>query len=484
MRIAFATSECVPFVKTGGLADVSGALPRALAEAGMEVKVFLPLYDSIRVLDHGLLFAGELRDLPLQIGNLNLTCNTWYKKTPGLSLEHYFIDCPHYFHRGRVYTSDYDEDGRFILLQQALISILQRYHWAPQVLHANDWPTALLPVYLKDKYYWDRLFDHTASVLSIHNLGYQGRFGRESIAAAGLSYDKYYPGGPYEFHNSFSFLKTGILYADLITTVSETYAREIQTPTSGEGLQDILAMRRADLHGILNGIDTSEWNPRVDKYIPHRYDFDSFATKVRNKQALLARFGLPFDPEVPVIGMISRLTPQKGLELLAGAFHDLMQMPLQIIVLGEGERKYEEFLQWAVSAHPGKVGVYLGFNNELAHWITAGCDMFLMPSRYEPCGLNQMYSLNYGTVPIVRRTGGLADTVHDYHEFHGQGNGFSFRDFTPYALFTSVQRAVRLFHEKAIWREMVRRGMSEDFSWQHAAQKYLEVYRLAAARKQ
>ncbi len=484
MRIAFATSECVPYVKTGGLADVSGALPRALAEAGMEVKVFLPLYDSIRVLDYDLIFAEELRDLPLQIGNLNLTFNTWYKKTPGLSLEHYFIDCPHYFHRGRIYTSDYDEDARFILLQQAIINILQRYHWAPEVLHANDWQTALLPVYLKDKYYWDRLFDRTASVLSIHNLGYQGRFGRESVDAAGLSYGKYYPGGPYEFHNSFSFLKTGILHADIITTVSETYAQEIQTPTYGEGLQDILAMRRADLYGILNGIDTSDWNPRVDKHISHHYDFDSFETKVLNKKALLGRFGLPFDPEVPVIGLISRLTPQKGLELLPAAFSDLMQMPIQIIVLGDGERKYEEFLQWAVSAYPEKVGVYLGFNNELAHGITAGSDMFLMPSRYEPCGLNQMYSLNYGTVPIVRRTGGLADTVHDYHEFNGEGNGFSFRDFTPHALFTSVQRALSLFQQKTIWREIVRRGMLEDFSWQHSAQKYLEVYRRAAARKQ
>lgn len=483
MRIAFATSECVPYIKTGGLADVSGALPKALAEAGMEVKVFLPLYDSIKVLDHDLTFASELRDIPLQIGNFNLTFNVWYKKNEGLSLEHYFIDCPHYFHRGRLYTSDFDEDARFIFLQQAIISILQRYHWPPEVLHCNDWQTALLPVYLKDKYYWDRLFDHTASVLSIHNLGYQGRFGRTSVGAAGLPYDKYYPGGPYEFHDSFSFLKAGIVYADVITTVSETYAQEIQTPIYGAGMEGILALRRDDLFGILNGIDATHWNPRTDTLIPRRYDFDDLAPKLENKKALLEKFKLPFDENVPVIGLITRLTPQKGLELLPPAFGDLMQLPLQFVVLGDGEKKYEDFLRWAVNTYPDKIGAYVGFNNELAHEITAGSDMFLMPSRYEPCGLNQMYSLNYGTVPIVRRTGGLADTVHDYHEFNGEGNGFSFRDFTPFALYTSVQRALALFQQKEIWREMMRRGMHADFSWHNAALKYLEVYRRAKSRR-
>ncbi len=482
MRIAFATSECVPFVKTGGLADVSGALPKALAAEGCEVKVFLPLYGSISTLSHGLNFAHELHGVPAQIGGETVYYQVWYKKDDS-GVEFYFIDCPQYYHRSEIYTNDPDEDKRYLLLQNAVLQILQRFNWAPDILHCNDWQTALLPVYLKEKYSWDSLFWKTASVLSIHNLGYQGLFSKEAIYHAGLYNDKYYPGGPYEFHNTFSFLKAGMLYADVLTTVSETYAREIQTPTYGERLDGVLAVRRDDLYGILNGIDPNDWNPRVDKFIPQQYDLETFADKIKNKQALLEQVGLPFDENVPTIGMITRLTVQKGLEILSHALSDLMQMPLQLVILGSGEKKYENFVRWAAGTYPGKVSAYLGFNNALAHLITAGCDMYLMPSRYEPCGLNQMYSLNYGTVPIVRKTGGLADTVKDYHEFDQQSNGFSFLDFTPYALYTSVYRAVELFHQKDVWMEIVKRGMAEDFSWQHSARRYLEVYRRAKSKR-
>ncbi len=482
MRIAFATSECVPFVKTGGLADVSGALPKALAAEGDEVKVFLPLYGSINTLNHGLNFAYELHGIPAQIGGETVYYHVWYKKDDS-GVEFYFIDCPQYYHRSQIYTTDPDEDKRYILLQNAVLQILQRFNWAPDILHCNDWQTALLPVYLKEKYGWDSLFWKTASVLSIHNLAYQGLFSKEAIYHAGLYYDKFYPGGPYEFHNAFSFLKAGMLYADVLTTVSETYAREIQTPDYGERLDGVLAVRRDDLYGILNGIDSNDWNPRVDKFIPQHYDLENFSDKIKNKKALLEQMGLPFDENVPAIGMITRLTVQKGLEILSQAFSDLMQMPLQLVILGSGEKKYEDFLRWAAGTYPGKVSAYIGFNNALAHRITAGCDMYLMPSRYEPCGLNQMYSLNYGTVPIVRKTGGLADTVRDYYEFNKQGNGFSFWDFTPYALFTSINRALELFHQKGVWMEIVKRGMSEDFSWQHSARKYLEVYRRAKSKR-
>ncbi len=312
---------------------------------------------------------------------------------------------------------------------------------------------------------------------------HMGLFSKEAIYHAGLYYDKYYPGGPYEFYNAFSFLKAGLLYADVLTTVSETYAREIQTPDYGERLDGVLALRRDDLYGILNGIDTNDWNPLVDKLIPQHYDFDHFADKVKNKKALLEYVGLPFDENVPTIGMITRLTVQKGLEVLSQALTELMKMSVQLVILGSGEHKYEEFLRWAASTYPGKVSVYIGFNNELAHLITAGCDMYLMPSRYEPCGLNQMYSLNYGTVPIVRKTGGLADTVNDYHESNEQGNGFSFWDFTPYALFTSIYRAAALFPQKDVWMELVKRGMTEDFSWQKSARKYMEVYKKAKNKR-
>jgi starch synthase len=482
MRIAFATSECVPFAKTGGLADVSGALPSALAAEGCEVKVFMPLYGSINTNNHGLAFARELYDIPAQIGGETVYYHIWYKKNEA-GVEHYFIDCPRYYHRPSLYTNDADEDKRFLLLQNAVFQILQRYNWSPDILHGNDWQTALLPVYLREKYSWDSLFWHTASVLSIHNLAYQGAFSKESIYHAGLYYDKYYPMGPYEFHTAFSFLKAGLLYADAITTVSETYAREIQTPEYGERLDGVLAMRRDDFYGILNGIDPNDWSPRVDKFIPQRYDFDSFADKIKNKKALLDYARLPFHENVPVIGMISRLAAQKGLEIISQAFPELMQMPVQFVFLGKGEPKYEDFLNWAASTYPEKVSVYLGFNNELAHLITAGCDMYLMPSRYEPCGLNQMYSLNYGTVPIVRKTGGLVDTVNDYYEFNQQGNGFSFRDFTPYALYTSIQRALTLFYQKEEWMKVVERGMMEDFSWRKSARKYIEVYKKAKSKR-
>lgn len=483
MRICFATSECVPFIKTGGLADVSGALPNVLTQYGCEVKVFLPLYGSIRVLDHDLIAVQEFQNTPVQIGDKIVSFNVWYKKAEDTGTEYYFIDCPLYYHRDPIYTSDPDEDERFVLLQNAVFYVLQRLRWAPDIIHCNDWETALIPVYLKERYNADRLFANTATVLSIHNLGYQGLFSKDAIATAGLSYDKYYPTGPFEFYNSFSFLKAGILYADIISTVSETYAQEIQTPEYGAGLEGVLALRRHDLFGVLNGIDTEQWNPAVDNIIPYRYQIDDWSNKLKNKQALLDSLKLPFHENIPVIGMITRLFEQKGVELLAASFDDLMQHPLQLVILGSGKEKYEDFLGQAVQKYPKKVSIYLGFNNELAHLITAGSDMFLMPSLYEPCGLNQMYSLNYGTVPIVRRTGGLADTIKDYHELNGLGNGFSFDDFTPHAMYTAVVRALELFQQRETWREIMIRGMAEDFSWQASARKYVELYKRAKSKR-
>ncbi|MGH7492421.1 MAG: glycogen synthase GlgA [bacterium] len=482
MKVCFATSECVPFVKTGGLADVSGALPAALVGEGCEVKVFLPLYGSIRVLDHDLTFAHEFHNTQMRVGWKTVTINVWYKRADS-GEEYYFIDCPHYYHRGQIYTNDADEGERFILLQDAAFLIMQRYNWAPDVIHGNDWQTALMPVFVKEKYRWDGLFQRSASVLSIHNVGYQGRFGADMLDYAGLTRDKYHLGGPYEFYNSFSFLKSGLVYAEMITTVSPTYAQEIQTAAYGAGMENVLRSRAPDLVGILNGIDTQEWGPRTDRFISHHFDENNLAAKLKNKQELLSRTHLPFDENTPVFGMITRLTEQKGLELIASAFDEIMQWPIQLFVLGSGAQKYEDFLRWATQTYPEKVAIHTGFNNELAHGITAGCDLFLMPSRYEPCGLNQMYSLNYGTVPVVRRTGGLADTVHDDDEFHGEGNGFSFHDFTAHALLTSMQRALGRFPQREIWQDIMRRGMLADFSWKNSARQYLEVYERARSKR-
>ena len=477
MRIAFVTSECVPYAKTGGLADVSGALPKALEALGCEVKVFVPLYNTIHTLKYDLSFASELQQIEVEIGGQRVVFNTWHGHLPDSTVDVYFIDCPQYYHRGKIYTNDRDEDERFILLQHAAFKVMQHFHWSPDVLHGHDWQAGLTPVYLRRTYGWDQLFQPTASLMTIHNIGYQGRFHHSSLDAAGLGRDLFYLGGPLELHGSFSFLKAGLAFADGISTVSPTYAEEIQTAAFGADLEGLLQARHHDLFGILNGIDTDEWNPATDPHLAQTYTADTLADKQANKRALLEELHLPYDPHVPVLGIVSRLTAQKGFELLQPILSELLHhRPMQLVVLGSGEDKYEDFFRWAASTYPDRVSAYLGYNNALAHRVEAGADIFLMPSRYEPCGLNQMYSLRYGTVPVVRKTGGLADTVQDYHEHNQQGNGFSFYDFTPYALYTSILRAVNLFHDADAWQRVQRRGMEGDFSWQASAEQYLQVY--------
>jgi len=477
MKVCFASSECVPYAKTGGLADVSGALPKALAELGCEVKVFMPLYGSIRTLDYGLTQCEDLGEIPVGIGDHTHHFQAWYGHLPDSDAEVYFIDCPHYYHRPTIYTGGPDEDERYIFFQHAVFNIMQRYNWAPDLLHCNDWQTGLMPVFLHKTYQWDQLFAHTASLFTIHNIGYQGRFHPSSLYNAGLGQDLFYPGGPTELHGAFSFMKGGLSFADTLSTVSETYAHEIQTPEFGSDLDGLLRARGNDLFGIVNGIDSAVWNPAVDPHITQNYDADSLDKKAENKRALVERFGLAYDENLPTLGIVSRLTSQKGFDLFQPIFHQLMQhTPFQLIALGSGEKHLEDFLNQAHAQYQDRVGVYIGYNDELSHQIEAGCDMFLMPSHFEPCGLNQMYSLAYGTIPIVRSTGGLADTVHDFHEIGGEGNGFSFYDATPYALYTTILRAFALFHDRATWRTVQRRGMTTDFSWHRAAQRYLDLY--------
>ena len=483
MNVCFATSECVPFVKTGGLADVSGALPKALAAQGCSVKVILPLYGSIQTLEHNLVFATELSDIPVQLGGNVFTFNTWYKQDEPSGVEYYFVDAPHFFHRPALYTWDSDEGDRFLMLQHAALKILQHYNWSPDVLHANDWQTALMPALIKEVYAWDSIFQPTASVFSIHNIGYQGRFNPFILEHSSLPIDKYYPTGPFELYGSFSFMKTGLVYADKLCTVSPTYAHEIKTKEYGEGLDGVLRDRASDLSGILNGIDMEEWNPSTDTLIPHTYSAGRLSGKYKNKQALMERFGLEGDKSTPVAGIVSRLTGQKGLDLLMPVLEDVIQhSALRFVVLGSGDRYLEDFFNWAATSFPGRVGVYLGYNNELAHLIEAGSDIFIMPSRYEPCGLNQMYSLAYGTLPIVRNTGGLADTVIDYHAHPDHGNGFSFNDFTTHALRDALYRSAHLFQDQATWVKIMKRGMKQDFSWERSAKAYISLYEEAISQ--
>lgn len=483
MKIAFAASECFPYVKTGGLGDVVGSLPKAISELGNEVKLFLPLYGGIKTDKHNLIMLPEFEDIRLHIGEKSVFFNLWYGTLPDSEVEVYFIDCPVYFHREMPYTDDPDEDERFILFQLAVIETLQRIKWAPDVIHCNDWQTSLIPVYLKTNYKWDKLFENTSALLSIHNIGYQGRFAKNSIKNAGLSYSEYYPEGPYELDNTFCFLKAGILSSEIITTVSPTYAKEIQTKEFGAGMEGVLSTRKDELYGVLNGIDTNIWNPKTDTFISYNYSRKSIKNKIKCKKDLLKEAEIEYNEDIPTIGIISRFAGQKGFDLMLPIANELMSLPFQLIVLGSGEDRTEKFFELLAKKFPEKVNTYIGYNNKLAHWITAGCDIFLMPSKYEPCGLNQMYSLNYGTVPIVRKTGGLADTVKDYHEFDNKGNGFTFKDSSSYALYSTIERALTMFKDKKTWKEIIQRGMKEDFSWKHSAKEYVRLYEKASRMK-
>lgn len=476
MKIAFVASECFPYVKTGGLGDVAGTLPKALVEENCEVKLFLPLYGGIKAEQHNLNPVNEFQNIPVRVGDKEVTFTVWYGTLPESEVEVYLIDCPFYFHRDMPYTNDTDEDERFILFQIAVIETLQRLKWVPEIIHCNDWQTSLIPVYLKTNYKWDKLFVNTHTILSVHNIAYQGRFSKNSIYNAGLSYSLYYPGGPYELDNTFCFLKAGILFSDIITTVSPTYAKEIQTEEFGAGMEGVLSTRKEDLYGVLNGIDTEIWNPKTDKFIPENYTKKNPKNKIECKKELLKEAEIVYDENIPTIGIVSRFAGQKGFELLFPVITELMNLPFQLIVLGSGDDNTENFFEQLAKRFPQKVNAYIGYSNKLAHWITAGCDMFLMPSKYEPCGLNQMYSLNYGTVPIVRKTGGLADTVKDYHAFNEKGNGFSFDDYNSHAVYKTIERALDIFKDKKIWKKIIDRGMKEDFSWKHSAKEYMRLF--------
>jgi starch synthase len=487
MKIAFLSSEAVPFAKTGGLADVAGSLPKALTELGCEVKLFLPKYFFIDESKYGLHYSWDVGEMLIRINGHLRSVHIHHTKLNDSNVEVNFIDCPHYFHRGHIYTNDLDEDERFILFCKGAIEALQRFKWKPDVIHCNDWQTGLVPLFIKDNYKWDRMFDKTASLFTIHNIGYQGRFSKSALFSAEIRGDLFYPGGPVEFEDSVSFMKTGILFSDIINTVSKTYAYEILTPEYGAGLNVVLSQRNEDLFGILNGVDYTTWNPETDKHLPFKYSKDNLLGKYKNKKFLLEHFGIPFDESIPLIGIVSRMVNQKGFDIFASALQDLMQLDAQWVILGSGEDRYEEMFRHISHVLPNKVATYVGFNNELSHLIEAAADIFLMPSRYEPCGLNQIYSMKYGTVPVVRKTGGLADTVQDWDEMHyhgyDNGNGFSFNDYTSYALFLTVQRAVNAFHHKDAWKKIMLNGMSRDYSWKNSAKEYMNLYEKAVKKR-
>jgi starch synthase len=485
MKIAIVASEVYPYAKTGGLADVAGALPKSLEKLGCEVKIFLPKYYTVDENKFNLHYNWGVGEMPIRVAGHVRSVHIHQGKLPDSNVEVNFIDCPHYFHRSQVYTNDPDEDERFILLCKGTIETLQRLQWVPDVIHCNDWQTGLIPLFIKDNYSWDKIFQPVSTLFTIHNIGYQGRFPGDMRFKAELRDELFHPGSPFE--SEFSFMRAGIIFSDIINTVSDTYAHEILTPEFGAGMENILYSRKDDLFGIVNGVDYEIWNPETDNLIPFHYSVDNVQDKIKNKQYLLELINLPFKREIPVIGIISRMVSQKGFDIVAGTLKELIDLPAQWVILGSGEDRYEDLFRSIGSLEPDKVFTYIGYNNEFAHLVVAGVDMMLMPSHYEPCGLIQLYGLRYGNVPVVRKTGGLADTVKDWHEFKYKGfetgTGFSFNDYTSDALYTTVRRAVETFNDKNVWLKIQQNGMNQDYSWEHSAKEYIELYAAAITKR-
>jgi starch synthase len=476
MKVLFVTSEVTPFSKSGGLGDVAGALPAALAALGHDVKIVSPRYASVKAgrltpTGHSLVLRFPFGEVggPLLSARLSER------------LEVLFLENAPYFERGGLYGDAAGEFGdnhrRFAYLTLGAFQAAQRLRFIPDVIHFNDWQTGLGPLALRRGYQGTAL-GRARTVFTIHNLAYQGQFGKDIMGDLGLPWDVFTSENGLEFYDSVNFMKAGLTFADALTTVSPTYAREIQTPEHGFGLDGLLRRRQHVLTGMLNGIDTHEWDPSTDAFLPERYAAQEMAGKAACKRELLRRFGLA-DTTAPVFGIVSRLAWQKGIDLLLEALPTALQADMRFVAVGSGEGHYEEALRQLQARFPQQVGTFIGFDAGLSHLVEAGADFFTMPSRYEPCGLNQMYSLRYGTVPIVRATGGLADTVEDGLD----GNGVLFEAFHPAALLGALRRALALYADPPRLEAFRRRGMEKDFSWASSARKYEALYASLVSQK-
>ncbi|MBN2226612.1 MAG: glycogen synthase GlgA [candidate division Zixibacteria bacterium] len=481
LKIAFVTPEAVPFAKTGGLADVSGVLPSLFAQRGHTVKLILPFHRCIK--DN--YPNAERLDVHLNavVGSKQFDGSLYRLHDRATGLEVYFIENGSFFDRSELYRdpvtgNDYEDNAdRFIFFSQAVLDVFRRLDWAPDIVHVNDWQSALVSSFLKTTAGQESLFQKTKTVLTIHNMAYQGQFPMETGLKLGVDPTLLRAPGPFEYWGKINFLKSAILLSDKITTVSPSYAREIQESNEfGMGLEGVLKDRCDDLVGIINGVDYSVWSPQKDTDIPYKYIPANLSGKKRNKLELLHLAGLPLRVDQPLFGLIGRLDNQKGLDLIASIIDEMMSLDLQMIVLGTGAEEYHMLFAQTEQRYPDRFKAFLKFDNKLAHLIEAGADVFLMPSRFEPCGLNQMYSLKYGTVPIVRKTGGLADTVVDFNEVTLEGTGFVFDEYDSGPLLDAIKRAVRLYARRKTWHKLVKQGMQKDFSWDNSARQYLELY--------
>lgn len=478
MKILYVAAEAVPFAKTGGLADVAGSLPKALKADGVDVRVIMPKFGMIpeayrNAMEH--VYDGEL---PV----------AWRKKYVGLDkyeldgVTYYFVDNEEYFNREGFYGYD-DDAERFSFFSRAVLDLLPAMDFWPDVIHTNDWHAGLVNVFLKLEHMGDARYERIKTVYTIHNLKYQGVFPKDVMPdVLGLDW-KYFNNGDLEFYDAVNFMKGGIIYADAITTVSKTYAKEIQYPYFGEHLDGLLRSREQDLSGIVNGIDYSVYNPRTDKYIFETYDEESLDRKLDNKTELQKSLGLPERRNVPLIAIVSRLVEPKGMDLVVRMMDELLQHEdIQLVVLGTGEKRYEDWFKGLAWRYPKKVSVNIYFSNELAQRIYAGADIFLMPSNYEPCGIGQLIALRYGTIPVVRQTGGLKDTVQQYNKYTQEGNGFVFENYNAHEMMYALKRALSFYGNYEIWHKIQLNAVQADYSWKRSAKEYEALYERLTAK--
>ncbi|MBE5804639.1 MAG: glycogen synthase GlgA [Clostridiales bacterium] len=474
MKILFTASECVPFVKTGGLADVVGALAPVLAKQGHDVRVILPLYSSIP--EKYTQQMTHVCDFEVQLGWRRQYCGIEMLQQDGVTW--YFMDNKFYFGRPYIYGLGGDEYERFGFFCRGALNALPMLDFQPDVIHAHDWQSGMIPALLKIQYAHLPFFANMKTMYTIHNLQYQGIFGiREVQDVLGLG-DGLWTDDKLECYGCANFMKAALVYSDVITTVSPSYSEEIQTAYYGERLDGLLRARKESVYGILNGIDMVDYDPAIDNRIAKTYTFETLDDgKAACKADLQQKLGLEVNPDIPVIGMVGRLSNQKGLDLVDYIMGDLMQKKVQLVVLGMGESRYVNLFSWAEGEYKGKVAARFTMDHALAHQIYAGCDMFLMPSQFEPCGLSQLIALRYGTVPIVRETGGLRDTVLSYNEYTDEGNGFSFFNYNAHDMLNTIQRAIDYYNDhKDVWKKLQQRGMTGDYSWTNSAGKYLAMY--------
>ena len=471
MKVLFVASEAHPFIKTGGLGDVMGSLPKSLVKLGVDVRVVIPKYKGIKEeLKEKLEFV---KWFTVSVGWRNQYCGVFQYQYKGVI--YYFIDNEYYFNRDGLYGY-FDDGERFTFFNRAVLEFIKQVDWQPDLINCNDWQTGMVPVLLNLEYKRDEFYSKIKTVFSIHNLLFKGNFSPEVLPEL-FGYD-YMPliNGSVELDGSVSFLKGGLNYCDQITTVSDTYAEEIKTPQYGEGLDGFLRSKSYYLMGIVNGIDYEEFNPQDDKFIFKNFNIDSIDNKVENKLALQRELGLPQKKDTPMIGLISRLTNQKGCDLIVNIIDRLLQKDIQIVILGTGDYWYEETFKNLQHRYADKVSANIKFDNTLAHKIYAATDMFLMPSLFEPCGLGQLIALRYGSIPIVRETGGLKDTISTYNQYNGVGNGFGFKNFNSNELMQIIEYALTIYNDKNSWNNIIRQAMNSDNSWEKSAKQYKWLY--------